>query len=438
MTQTSPTRHCRPRILTNSAQILPLLVIAHKRLDENKGSEKRNNIDILSRFQLLAHFILRIYPLGNMMAQKSHRDEHTSAVSIRRSPSALAREACSSSSALNSAAAGYVAGITGVLMGHPLDSAKVWLQTNSMGRNKHLSQPTSSSNISSSSASFMNKSASGLARSAARVPSSGVASMSTLSKVPAENMQMLKNSIRTLRALYSGIAVPLVSVGLIQSANFASYDALRRILHRYDNPGALETDYLNNDSLTNVAVAGSLTGGVLAFVTGPLIMVKTKQQITGNGFRQALVESVRPNGGAISLSRCYIGFWPHLLSETLGRAVYYTSYEGCKRAIVDYKTRNGHQDTSVAMSERMVSAGVSGIICWSMIFPLDSIRSRMYNQEGLQTKSTMEMIHSMYQEGGSSFRPFYRGFGLTVLRAGPVAAAVLPIYDYMLQKLSSS
>jgi solute carrier family 25 carnitine/acylcarnitine transporter 20/29 len=251
-------------------------------------------------------------------------------------------------------------------------------------------------------------------------------------------MQMLKNSIRTLRALYSGIAVPLVSVGLIQSANFASYDALRRILHRYDNPGALETDYLNNDSLTNVAVAGSLTGGVLAFVTGPLIMVKTKQQITGNGFRQALVESVRPNGGAISLSRCYIGFWPHLLSETLGRAVYYTSYEGCKRAIVDYKTRNGHQDTSVAMSERMVSAGVSGIICWSMIFPLDSIRSRMYNQEGLQTKSTMEMIHSMYQEGGSSFRPFYRGFGLTVLRAGPVAAAVLPIYDYMLQKLSSS
>jgi hypothetical protein len=233
-------------------------------------------------------------------------------------------------------------------MGHPLDSAKVWLQTNSMGRNKHLAQPTSSS--SSSSASFMKNSGSGLARSAAHVPSIGVASMSTLSKVPAENMQMLVNSIHTLRALYSGIAVPLVSVGLIQSANFASYDALRRILHRHDHPGASETDYRNNDSLTNVAAAGSFTGFLLAFVTGPLIMVKTKQQITGNGFRQALVESVRPNGGAISLSRCYIGFCPHLLSETLGRAVYYSSYEGCKRAIVDYKTRNGHQDTSVAMS----------------------------------------------------------------------------------------
>lgn len=377
-----------------------------------------------------------------MSAQSSSRDEHTSAVSIRQSPSSLAIETCSTSSALNSAAAGYVAGITGVLFGHPLDSAKVWLQTNSTGRNKHLAQPTPSSSTSSPSASFMNKSGSGLAKSAPHAPPpSGVASMSTLSKVPAasaENMQKLGNSIRTLRALYSGIAVPLVSVGLIQSANFASYDALRRILHRYDHPGASETEYLNNDSLTNVAVAGSLTGGVLAFVTGPLIMVKTKQQITGNGFRQALVELVRPNGGAISISRCYIGFWPHLVTETLGRAVYYSSYEGCKRAIVDYKTRNGHLDTSVAMSERMVSAGLSGIMCWSMIFPLDSIRCRMYNQEGLQTKSTMEMIHSMYQEGGSSLRPFYRGFGFTVLRAGPVAAAVLPIYDYMLEKLSSS
>jgi solute carrier family 25 carnitine/acylcarnitine transporter 20/29 len=371
-----------------------------------------------------------------MSAQKSPRDEYKSAVSIHRNTSALARETCSASSALNSAAAGYVAGITGVLMGHPLDSAKVWLQTNSTGRNKHLVQPTSSS--SSSSASFMKKSGSGIARSVARAPTCGVASMSTLTKVPAENIQMLGNSLRTLRALYSGIAVPLVSVGLIQSANFASYDALRRMMHRYDHPGASETDYLDNDSLTNVAVSGSFTGGVLAFVTGPLIMVKTKQQITGNSFRQALVESVCPNGGAISLSRCYIGFWPHLLSETLGRAVYYSSYEGCKRVIVDYKTRNGHQDTSVAMSERMVSAGVSGIMCWSMIFPLDSIRSRMYNQEGLQTKSTIDMIHSMYQEAGSSFRPFYRGFGLTVLRAGPVAAAVLPIYDYMLEELSSS
>jgi hypothetical protein len=56
----------------------------------------------------------------------------------------------------------------------------------------------------------------------------------------------------------------------------------------------------------------------------------------------------------------------------------------------------------------------------------------MYNQEGNHRLSTTEMIRVMHGE-----KAFYRGFWLTVLRAGPVAAAVLPVYDLVLEKLSS-
>merc|ERR1719445_1682982 len=41
-------------------------------------------------------------------------------------------------STLNSVVAGYVAGMSGIVVGHPFDSLKVWLQTNSTGANKHL------------------------------------------------------------------------------------------------------------------------------------------------------------------------------------------------------------------------------------------------------------------------------------------------------------
>ncbi len=43
------------------------------------------------------------------------------------------------------------------------------------------------------------------------------------------------------------------------------------------------------------------------------------------------------------------------------------------------------------------------------------------------------MAQAVYRE-----RALYRGFSVTVLRAGPVAAMVLPVYDLALEYLSSS
>ena len=107
--------------------------------------------------------------------------------------------------------------------------------------------------------------------------------------------------------------------------------------------------------------------------------------------------------------------------------MYYAVYEASKRFITNKKEQQGQQ---LALQDRMVSAAFAGIVCWAVIFPFDSLRSRMYNQEG--RLSTIEMARVMHGE-----KAFYRGFWLTVLRAGPVAAAVLPAYDLVLEKLSS-
>jgi hypothetical protein len=88
----------------------------------------------------------------------------------------------------------------------------------------------------------------------------------------------------------------------------------------------------------------------------------------------------------------------------------------------------------------MVCAATSGILCWAIIFPLDSLRSRTYAVVA-KTASTgpqpprgilLDTFRTMRYE-----RSFYRGFWVTAFRAGPVAAAVLPVYDLTLECLSS-
>ena len=126
------------------------------------------------------------------------------------------------------------------------------------------------------------------------------------------------------------------------------------------------------------------------------------------------------------------------------------------------------------LHERMMCAAAAGIVCWMVIFPVDSLRSRLYAQATTTTgavsqahgpsshlqpqqqqqqpsgsqatsssttsstsprmSSSWHMVQRVYREHG--LRGFYRGVTITVLRAGPVAAAVLPMYDLTLDYLS--
>jgi solute carrier family 25 carnitine/acylcarnitine transporter 20/29 len=215
---------------------------------------------------------------------------------------------------------------------------------------------------------------------------------------------------------------------MIQSVNFAIYDSMRRVLHRRSHPEASDADYLNHDSLTNITISSMVAGSVLAIFTSPLLVIKTKQQIMEWPVKKAVLDTLH------SSKNFYVGFGPHCVAEVFGRGVYFCTYESLKRSFLKHKPLN----TTVTLQERCVSAAMAGIVCWSMIFPFDALRSRMYAQalSPVTPMTSWEMAKNMYREQ-NSMRPFFRGFGVTVVRAGPVAAAVLPIYDTTLEWLST-
>ena len=331
----------------------------------------------------------------------------------------------STTTVINSVTAGYVAGIAGVVIGHPLDSAKVWLQT------KGTTTTTTTATPNTSLSSTLTKGQRGVRPTAPVVATttSATANMSTLAH---QSVGVLSPppqrgfNLRSIRALYSGLSGPLVTVGMIQSVNFAIYDSMRRTLYQGD------LNYLNHDSLVNVTLSSMVAGSILAVFTSPLSVIKTKQQIMEWNFQRALLTTPR-------VKDFYVGFGPHCVAEIVGRGVYFTTYEYCKRTFRQQEDHNNNNNTSVSLPQRCVSAAVAGIVCWTIIFPFDALRNRMYAQSLSSSgdyKSSWEMAKSMYREQ-HSFKPFFRGFGVTVLRAGPVAAAVLPIYDTTLEWLSA-
>jgi hypothetical protein len=418
--------------------------------------------------------------------------------------------------------AGWLAGFSGTIVGYPLDSAKVWYQTNTMGKNKYWGGAKASSSGSkkglndntarnSSSAcakhgnnvprdqnvvsSLSSKVVYGTKRSSSSAAAATTTTASAGAKIntPHQN-KPIKTFFRTVRALYSGASSPLITVGMVQSVNFATYDATRQFLYRRqlqqndnyidDNNNINNREYLTQDSLAGVAISGSVAGMVTGILTAPLIMIKINQQITGNPFRVALKETFvlkqsqqqqqqgrRPRLSIISEFRFRpygAAFIPHILSESFSRAMYVATYEGLKRYLLVSKEVNNHDVNnnnnmnmngiiSLSLQERMACAASSGILCWAIFFPFDSLRSRMYHAASQQKQQQHHILQKQPQQQSYSIknmmnsntivesirimrkeRSFYRGFSISLLRAGPVAAAVLPVYDLTLEWLSSS
>lgn len=358
----------------------------------------------------------------------------------------------SSASYGESIIAGYVAGVCGTLVGHPLDSIKVLLQTNNFG------SLTFNKSCQSKHETVM---------ATKNLPKSNIttpcASIFTSKSPP---------SSRSLRALFAGISGPMMTIGLTQALNFSVYDTTRRILYQqqrntegYHDPN----DYLYSDTISNVFIASSWSGVVISFFTSPLNIIKTKQQIMVTSFREALQETLLLNNSTkMTFSRMrtgiknlfFTGFTPHLFCEGFGRGLYYTSYEFFKRKLIalrceQIKTRENDANKGkdfvfsmqslISLPERALCAALAGMCQWAVIYPADLLRCRMYANSIPSTTSdklnhapkvsaTLDIIKSIYKtEGGMA--GFFRGFWVTVFRAGPVAAIVLPVYDVTLEYL---
>ncbi|KAG0323467.1 hypothetical protein BGZ99_002768 [Dissophora globulifera] len=231
--------------------------------------------------------------------------------------------------------------------------------------------------------------------------------------------------------LYKGVTSPLMGIGICNAVMFAANGTFRRMLQ-----GGDETKTL---SLLQIGTAGSMAGGVMAFVNCPVELLKVKLQTQyspAKGAVGAATGAVKPYTGVLDagirtfrqqgLRGLYRGMDITLMRDVPSYFTYFVTYEGGKRILAHFN--HGGQVDALTTPELLLAGGIAGFGAWVPCYPQDVIKSRM--QSSLSYSNTLACFRSLQIEAqGGNWKVWFKGFGPTMARAFPANAATFFFYE---------
>ncbi len=265
----------------------------------------------------------------------------------------------SSPSALVDFIAGTAAGIASLLAGHPFDTVKTRLQA----------QPASTPPTSSSAVESLRPSLAGSSQfvgsyraiptsgvlSYAHVQSSAVASEAVSVPIYRSATDAFRMIIKEERAagLYKGVTSPMLGVAVMNASIFGLYSMSLRYQQQHG--------YLEGYPITQVFVAGMLSGLGSSLITSPIDLVKIREQMnthTRPSTWQVFRDVLRNEG----LFRGVYRGWCTTAVRDLGYGPYFASYEMLNSQIRAYT------DRPLSNVDMAVSGAVAGVVAWVSTF----------------------------------------------------------------------
>ena len=85
----------------------------------------------------------------------------------------------------------------------------------------------------------------------------------------------------------------------------------------------------------------------------------------------------------------------------------------------------------------MCAAAFAGCFSWFIVYPLDVVKSKVQQDAGgMKFSGCYDCLIKTFKEGGVF--ALYRGISFTLIRAAPVAATILPLYEKIKFTIESS
>ncbi|GAA5994246.1 hypothetical protein JCM5350_001820 [Sporobolomyces pararoseus] len=317
--------------------------------------------------------------------------------------------------------AGTVAGVASLLTGHPFDTIKVRLQT----------QPTTTTFI----------------PSFAGTDGGAVLVGQAVEKRYNNAWHACTRIVREegARGLYKGV----LGIALMNASVFTSY--------KYTMSQVLLSNPDEEPTLSQITIAGSISGIFTSVITTPIERLKILQQSHSveSAAQPSLVSLLRTH----SLRSLYRGFTPTLLRDT-AYGPYFLMYEYISRGgsfgLFDSPTTRhqkmrgdlreevdselwGDSDSSPTSTTRiLVAGGMAGIVGWGITFPIDVVKTKMQSTSLPHPSSASSStphpyatirssFKSAYQEGG--YRVFVAGLGPTLVRSVPVNMVTFAVFE---------
>jgi len=223
-------------------------------------------------------------------------------------------------------------------------------------------------------------------------------------------------------ALYKGITSPLLGVIPMYALCFFGYELGKRVFTTEESYRELR--------LLDIAAAGATSGLFTTPILAPLERIKCVLQVQGPEKKyKGTIDCGRQlyaTGGLKSLNR---GFCSTMLRDSIASAFYFSSYEWLKRRL----TPEGK--TGPGVGGTLFAGGMAGICNWIFAIPIDTMKSRLQvAPEGKYPKG----IRSVFVDIMKNEKPsaFFRGVGPILIRAFPANAACFLGYETAVKVLT--
>ncbi|CEP08576.1 hypothetical protein [Parasitella parasitica] len=232
-----------------------------------------------------------------------------------------------------------------------------------------------------------------------------------------------------LRGLYRGVAPPLAGIGFCNAIMFMSNGYFRRLLQK---------DKGQPPSILEIGLAGSMAGAVMSFVNCPIELLKVKLQTQDpqgvmnvhgkleppfKGVVDCGIRSIRTQG----LIGIYRGMGMTLFRDVPGTFAYFVCYESLKRLFKSMRT-----DGQLKTADLLMAGGFSGIAAWLPSYPQDFIKSCYQNESRFM--SYRQVFKEILKMRGP--KAFFNGIAPAMMRAFPANAATFLAYEMAMKAMS--
>lgn len=230
--------------------------------------------------------------------------------------------------------------------------------------------------------------------------------------------------------LFKGMSSPLVGLSFINAIVFGV-----EAQSRY---------YFGSTGVLSHFLSGATAGGVQALVCCPMELAKTLMQVQGIGKKSSAKQTLKYKTSLHALKQiyrhegirgCYRGMAATVLRDTPAFGGYFMTYEILTTSIFSVSKEGDYQKSDIV--KMLLSGGIAGVASWVVTYPIDVVKSRMQvdgmNGKGYKYTGFIDCTVKLYRNEGYSV--FFIGMNSSLLRAFPVNAATFAVVHVTAQNL---
>ncbi len=215
----------------------------------------------------------------------------------------------------------------------------------------------------------------------------------TLASYPIDTLRVrLQSRVKTNKSPFSGIISPVLGIGAEKAVVFGVYNQTYK--------------YTKNDFLSG------LNAGLFAsFVVTPVEKYKILKQNNPTLTYSAITKDLVSRGPINGTKTLYNGISACFFREVPGYAIYFSTYNFLNK-ITSNKNDN--------ITKTLINGGLSGVSAWLVIYPFDTIKTNMQQNNTNFTSTAKDLI----KDGR-----IYKGLSWSLARAFTLHSCVFLAYE---------